>query len=193
MNKRIYALIISTCLMLLIGAVQARELEGINVPEEVLLDGASAKISLNGVGMRTKFFFDIYVGSLYLESAAKTPEEVMSQKGPKRVFIHFVYDEVAAEKLVAGWNEGFEGNLSEQQLAGLAGQIKTFNAMFDTAHAGDEVLLDYLPGQGTRVTIKGVIKGIIEGEDFNQALLNIWLGDEPADEGLKEAMLNADD
>lgn len=193
MNNRIYVLIISTCLMLLTGAVQAREYKDINVPEEVLLDGASTTISLNGVGMRTKFFFDIYVGALYLESATKTPEEAMSQKGPNRVFMHFVYDEVAAEKLVAGWNEGFEGNLSEQQLAGLAEQIKTFNAMFDTVHAGDQVLLDYLPGQGTRVTIKGVIKGIIEGEDFNHALLNIWLGDEPADEDLKEAMLNADD
>lgn len=193
MNKRIYVLIISTCLMLLTGMVQAREFKGINVPEEVLLDGASTTISLNGVGMRTKFFFDIYVGALYLESTAHTRDDILSLKGHKRVFMHFVYDEVAAEKLVAGWNEGFEGNLSEQQLAGLAEQIKTFNAMFDTVHAGDEVLLDYLPGQGTRVTIKGVIKGVIEGEDFNLALLNIWLGDEPADEGLKEAMLNADD
>ena len=193
MNKRISVLTVSVCLILLAGMVQAREFKDVNVPEEVLLDGTSTKISLNGVGIRTKFFFDIYVGALYLESVAKTPEEAMSQKGAKRVFMHFVYDEVAAEKLVAGWNDGFEGNLSEQQLAGLAERIKKFNAMFDTAHAGDEVLLDYLPGQGTRVTIKGVIKGIIEGEDFNHALLNIWLGDEPADEGLKEAMLNADD
>lgn len=179
--------------MLLTGTVQAREFKGINVPEEVLLDGASTTISLNGVGVRTKFFFDIYVGALYLESTAHTRDDILSLKGHKRVFMHFVYDEVSAEKLVAGWNEGFEGNLSEQQQAGLAEQIKTFNTMFDTVHAGDEVLLDYLPGQGTRVTIKGVIKGVIVGEDFNHALLNIWLGDEPADEGLKEAMLNAND
>ena len=57
----------------------------------------------------------------------------------------------------------------------------------------NEVLLDYLPGQGTRVTIKGDVKGVIDGKDFNDALLNIWLGDEPADDDLKEAMLNAED
>jgi len=184
---------ISICLMLLTGVAQAREFKEVNIPDKMVLVGTNTDIIINGVGMRTKFFFDIYIGALYLETAAKTSEDILSQNGAKRVFMHFVYDEVPAEKLVNGWNEGFEGNLSEQQLAGLAERIKAFNAMFDTVHAGDEILLDYLPDHGTRVTIKGKVKGVIEGKDFNDALLNIWLGDEPADEGLKEAMLNADD
>lgn len=191
MNKKIYASIVSICFLCLASMVQAREFKEVNVPEEIVLSGKN--ISLNGVGMRTKFFFDIYVGALYLESAVKTTEEVLSQQGAKRVFMHIVYDEVASEKLVAGWNSGFEGNLSDEQLSALAEKIKTFNAMFDSALAGDEILLDYLPGQGTRVTIKGEVKGVIEGKDFNDALLKIWLGDEPADDDLKEAMLNADD
>jgi len=190
MNKNTCVLI-SACLILLAEIAQAREFKDVNVPEQVQLAGTN--ISLNGVGMRTKFFFDIYVGALYLESTARTTEDALSQKGPNRIFMHFVYDEVTSEKLVAGWNDGFEGNLSEEQLTALTGRIKTFNAMFDMAHAGDEVLLDYIPGQGTRVTIKGEVKGVIEGEDFNRALLSIWLGDEPADDGLKEAMLNTDD
>jgi hypothetical protein len=133
------------------------------------------------------------VGALYLESVANTREEVLSQSGAKRVFMHFVYDEVPAEKLVKGWNQGFEDNLTVEQLAVLAERVKTFNAMFDTVHAGDEVLLDYLPELGTRVTIKGEVKGVIGGEDFSRALLDIWLGDEPADDSLKAAMLNAED
>jgi hypothetical protein len=193
MNKKIYVSMVSVCLIFLAVTVQAREFKEVNVPEEVLLEGANNKISLNGVGMRTKFVFDIYVGALYLESVAKTREEVLSKNGAKRVLMHFVYDEVSAEKLVAGWNQGFEDNLTAEQLAALAERIKAFNAMFDTVHTGDEVLLDYLPEQGTRVTIKGEVKGLIEGEDFNQALLDIWLGDEPADEDLKEAMLNVED
>ena len=192
MDKTTYVLI-SACFLCLSGMVQARDFKDVNVPESVMLDGTNTNISLNGVGMRTKFFFDIYIGAMYLESAVKTRDDALSQKGPKRIFMHFLYDEVTVEKLVAGWNEGFEENLSEQQLAGLAERIQKFNAMFNTAHAGDEVLLDYLPGLGTRVTIKGKIKGVIEGEDFNHALLNIWLGDEPADDGLKEAMLNTED
>lgn len=190
MDKIFFVLIINISLFLSVGTAQAAEFKGVNVPDDVLLEGANEKIKLNGIGVRTKFFFDIYVGALYLTNTASTTENIVFQKGPKRVFMHFLYDEVAVEKLVAGWNEGFEGNLTDKQLAGLATRINEFNKMFDTVYAGDEVLLDYLPGQGTRVTIKGKVKGIVEGEDFNQALLKIWLGDEPADEDLKNAMLN---
>ena len=51
------------------------------------------------------------------------------------------------------------------------------------------IYLDYIPGRGTRVTINGESKGLIAGRDFNNALLDIWLGEEPADKGLKKAML----
>jgi len=58
---------------------------------------------------------------------------------------------------------------------------------------GDVILIDYLPGSvpgsGTRVTINGVVKATIAGEDFNRALLRIWLGDKPADSDLKKGML----
>lgn len=179
--------------LLLSAAAHARDFNEINFPDEILLQGASEKIKLNGVGMRTKFVFDIYIGALYLADAANTAEAVLAHKGPKRVQMHFVYDEVSAGKLVAAWNEGFEENLSSEQLETLAARIKTFNALFETAHKDDVIYLDYLPGTGTRVTIKDVEKGVIEGEDFNRALLNIWLGDEPADDDLKEAMLGLDD
>ena len=192
MKKIIHALMICFC-TLQIGMLQAREFSGIALPEAVLLEGVTQNININGVGMRTKFFFDIYIGALYLEKSAKTSNQVLSQNGPNRVLMHFLYEEVSSEKLVAGWNEGFENNLTEKDLAGLAERITIFNGMFENVHQGDVVLLDYLPGQGTRVTIKGVAKGVIAGEDFNHALLNIWLGDEPADDDLKAAMLGTED
>ncbi|MDH5710263.1 MAG: chalcone isomerase family protein [Gammaproteobacteria bacterium] len=191
MDKKLYISII--CFILcLTGSVQALEFKGTVVPDEVVLEGSAQPVKLNGVGMRTKFFFDIYVGALYLKTPAATIADVLSQESPKRVLMHFVYDEVPVEKLVAGWNEGFEENQNDEQLVALADRIRTFNQMFVSVHAGDEILLDYLPDQGTRVSIKGEVKGVIAGKDFNDALLRIWLGDEPADEALKEAMLNAD-
>ena len=65
--------------------------------------------------------------------------------------------------------------------------------MFTTVHAGDVILLDYIPGKGTIVNIRGEQQGVIEGEDFYSALLDVWLGDEPADDDLKEAMLGEED
>lgn len=168
------------------------EYEGVTLPDTVALPGTDVQLRLNGAGMRTKFIVDVYIGALYTEKAAVSRDDVLAQKGPNRVLMHFVYDEVGAEKLVNGWNQGFEDNLSDAQLDVLNERIKTFNAMFTTVYEGDVVLLDYVPGRGTVVTVRGEEKGVIKGEDFNRALLDIWLGEEPADGGLKDAMLNRD-
>ena len=58
-----------------------------------------------------------------------------------------------------------------------------------SAKAGEVILLDFVPGSGTRVVVSSDTKGMIPGEDFNRALLRIWLGENPADSSLKRAML----
>lgn len=173
-------------------SVHSREFDDIDIPDMLTLAGTETELQLNGVGMRTKFVFDVYVGALYTEAAASTRDEVQAQKGPKRVLMHFVYDEVEAEKLVNGWTEGFEDNQTAEQFKALSERLDKFNAMFSTVHAGDVVLLDYIPGTGTVVKIRGEKKGVIDGADFYSALLDVWLGDEPADDDLKESMLGDD-
>jgi hypothetical protein len=54
---------------------------------------------------------------------------------------------------------------------------------------GGIVLIDYLPGIGTRVTVNGEEKATIRGEDFFRALLRIWIGAKPVDGRLRDAML----
>ena len=178
------------CSSLALGlSAQARSFNDLKFPDKLTIGGTETQLQLNGVGMRTKFVFDVYIGALYTETAAKTRDEVQAQKGPKRVLMHFVYDEIGAEKLTDGWTEGFEENQTDEQLEKLSERLQKFNAMFTTVHAGDVVLLDYIPGKGTVVKIKGEQKGVIAGEDFYSALLDVWLGEEPADDDLKEAML----
>ena len=192
MKHPVYLLIIAG--FIVFGAPShAREFNDLKFPDKVTLAGTNTELQLNGVGMRTKFFFDIYVGALYTKSAAETRDEVQAQEGPKRVLMHFIHDEVEAEKLADGWTDGFEENQTEEQFKKLSERLKKFNAMFTTVHAGDVILLDYIQGKGTTVNIRGEQKGVIEGEDFYSALLDVWLGEEPADDDLKEAMLGDDD
>jgi len=61
--------------------------------------------------------------------------------------------------------------------------------MFRAAKAGDVINIDFVPGAGTRVAINGEHRGVIPGREFNNALVDIWLGEEPADSKLKKAML----
>ena len=57
-------------------------------------------------------------------------------------------------------------------------------------NSGDSFMIEWVPGSGTVITVKGVAQGepFKEPEFFN-ALLRIWIGSKPADFQLKEAML----
>lgn len=176
-------------LLLLLSSVNAAALEiaGVDVPQSVTVE--NKVLVLNGAGIRKKFIIKVYVGALYLPAKRNAVSGILADPGAKRIVMNFLYKEVSAEKLVDGWNEGFAKNNSAQELQALQERINQFNSMFVTVRKGDEIRLDYVPGKGTQVSINNTLKGTVAGEDFSKALLKIWLGSEPADENLKEAML----
>ena len=55
---------------------------------------------------------------------------------------------------------------------------------------GEVLELVYVPGEGTRMIRDGVLQTTIGGLEFKQALFRIWLGDDPVDAELKEALLS---
>ena len=169
--------------------VQAVEIADVNIAEEIVVDDATSLV-LNGAGIRSKFFFDIYIAQLYLEKPQHDSSLIIQDEGSKRIVMHFLYDGVGQDKIIEGWNDGFSANLDDESLAKLQSLIETFNAMFtEEMKSGDIVIFDYLPGEGTRVTIKDEVKGVIAGKDFSDALLSIWLGEEPVGSGLKNDLL----
>ena len=46
-----------------------------------------------------------------------------------------------------------------------------------------------MPGKGTTVTVKGKVKGTIEGADFMRVLWAVYLGDSPPTKAFKTGML----
>jgi len=170
-------------------AASAAEVAGVKFEESAQVADRQPELLLNGAGIRSKFFVKVYAAGLYLPEKAGSLDAVLAQPGPKRVRMQFIHSEVSAEKIRSGWSDGYKANHSEAEVAALQGRIDQFNALFPTLKAGDVVDVDYLPGSGTAVKLNGETRGIIPGEDFNKATLKIWLGDSPADSGLKKAML----
>ena len=196
--SRLFSGIQKSCLMLLLsvpftGLLQAAQLDDVTLPDSVTLQGSDVPLQLNGLGYRTKFVFNIYVGALYTESKVDSRDAVQALKGPKRIVMHMVYDEVSHDKMADAWNDGFEDNNSDEQVEKLQARLKIFIDYFPDLKKDDIVLLDYIPATGTHVSIAGAEKGVIEGADFYSALLDVWLGEEPADEDLKESMLGQQD
>ena len=167
----------------------AREVAGIDIPETVQPASGSTPLVLNGAGIRKKFFFKIYVAGLYLPSRKTSSKAIVNMPGPKRVRMHFLYKEVERDKLVTGWQEGFENNLETNEFEKVASRLAKFNQLFRTMHRGDVIDLDYQPEEGTQVLFNGELQGQIEGDDFYAALLQVWLGQQPADADLKTALL----
>lgn len=182
-------LFILCCVFLWSVSANAREIAGVMVQETVQNDNGTV-LQLNGAGIRSKFFFDIYVAELYMEHPSNVADKVINDAGRKRITMQFLYDEVGKDKLIEGWNEGFSGNTKAEEMARLQTRINQFNSMFVDVKKGDQIVLDFIPDKGTVVTIAKQEKGVIPGKDFNDALLRIWLGDKPVSEGLKEKMLS---
>ena len=138
----------------------------------------------------TLLWVDVYVGSLYMPQKSQDVAEILSRPGPWRVHLDFVYKKVSTNKLLEAWREGFEKNQDAQSLAQLQERIEQFYAIFnEDALAKDQYVFEYIPGQGTQISKNGTLLGTIEGEDFKNALLEIWLGNHPADKNLKKGML----
>jgi len=165
-------------------------LKGVTLPDKTTI--GEIPCTLVGLGLRKKFFFKIYVGGLYMAHPSRKPKKVIADKGVKQVVMHFLYKEVSPEKLVDAWIEGFKDNLQDN-FPKFKKKIDQFNAFFtEPVIRGEEVRVTWLPGKGTRVTIKGKEKGIIKGEDFMEAVFSIWFGEIPADSNLKWGMLGED-
>lgn len=153
---------------------------------------AGNKLALNGAGIRTKVIFKVYTAGLYLPKKAATADEVLAQAGAKRISLTMLR-EVDADEFGGAFAKGIEENNDAATLARLAGSIQRMNRIFaehKKLAPGDTIAIDWVPGAGTRISVKGTAQGEpIREPEFYTALLRIWLGPAPADRSLKEALL----
>ena len=149
-------------------------------------------LNLNGVGLRKRAIFKVYVGGLYVAQKSSSPAALIGDKGPRRVSLRMLRD-VDADSFISSFNDGLKANLSEAELGALKTQIDALTATLKSigeAKKGDAINFDFTPDAGTRITLNGQPRGNpIAGAEFFSAVLRIWLGDKPVDEALKKGML----
>lgn len=187
-RARIRLPVLLSLLSLLPVGASAAELAGVSLDERVTArDGTPLR--LHGAGLREKFFFDIYVGALYLPRTGQSAEHIRATDQAGRVEMHFLYDEVSAKKLAKAWREGFAANNPKEVRDTIAARVETFIDLFPAAQEGDVFTMAYVPGDGTVVRINGERVGAIDGGVFFRALLAVWLGPQPPDADLRSGML----
>ena len=169
------------------AALAQVEIAGVQVPPQAEVAGKT--LTLNGAGLRSRFFVKVYVGALYLGNRTVDAVKATEMRGPKRIAMHVVYDEIDEDKVRGAFEEGFVNNTAEADRSALRSAMDGFIALFPALKQGDVALIDLIPGDGIHVTINGARRGAVEGDDLQAAVMRIWLGDEPADSDLKAGML----
>jgi hypothetical protein len=169
---------------------QITEVSGVKFNNHVTV--AATPLQLNGAGTRYKAIFKVYSAALYLPTKADTPDAVLAARGPKRMHVVMLRD-IDANELGKLFTRGMQDNSSREEFAkSIAGTLR-LSEMFAAKKrlaVGEQFTVDYVPGQGTTVTVNGQVQGEpIKEPEFFAALMRIWLGPSPADALLKNALL----
>lgn len=178
---------------LVFGASQALAIELADVKVDESANVAAQDLKLNGAGIRTKVFFKVYVGALYLTEVKTTAADVLAQAGAKRVKLTMLR-ELGSDTLSHSLMEGIDNNTTAEERAKIATQLTKLTELFGKVpqvNKGDVLTLDWIPASGTVVQLNGKQLGeIFPDVAFYNALLKIWLGEKPVDGSLKKHLLN---
>lgn len=181
MRKYLFGVLAS---FLLVSTVHAAKMHGVEVLDSLTV--GEQTLSLNGVGIRKKGPFKVYLAALYTPEKTSQLESLLAQEGAKRVQLNMLRN-IAKNKMVSAIVSGFKANTAN--IASIQARIDEFISYMENTKKGDTIQFDYLPASGTNIIINGNTKGTIVGKDFFDALLKVWVGDKPADRRLKNSML----
>jgi Chalcone isomerase-like len=167
-------------------AARAAELNGVQLPETVQVDGKALR--LNGYGQRSFSLLGIhiYVASLYLEHLSTDPEAILRSPETKLLRVRFQRG-VSAERARRAWRDGLENNciapchLDPQD-------VERFLAQVPAMEAGDDFALLFTQN-GAVVTVGGKLIGTISQPQFAEAMLATFLGPKPGAPSLKQELL----
>ena len=181
-NRTVALLIFASACVL---DAQGASFAGVTLPDTVEVGGQ--KLVVNGIGVRKKYFVEVYVGALYLAKKSSDADSIVKADTPKQITMHFVRD-VSKAQLVEAFNESFSNNAPEASKT-MQPEIKQLTTALDNVKSGDEMVFTYQPGTGTKFSLNGNVKLALPNPAFRVALFSGWLGPKPPTAELKKKLL----
>ena len=183
---RKFFVVLLTCSFFYLS-LEAKEIAGVTLEEERNIDGIT--LSLQGAGVRDKFFMDLYVASLYTSKPYDNTASLLKADEPMCITLTIISSLISSEKMENASREGF-ANTVQNNTPKMNEKIETFIAVFKEPIGNNDIYdLVYIPKYGVKIYKNKTLHVSIAGLDFKEALFGIWLGDKPAQESLKQALL----
>ena len=135
------------------------------------------ELVLNGMALRSKAVFKVYVGGLYLPAKQGDWKAVLAADEPRQMHMQWLRS-VDKGAICDAWNEGLAANTPNAS-AEIKQNFTTLCSYMEDAKTGDRFVFTYLPGKGTEVAINGKVKGVLGSKPFADALFACWIGAKP--------------
>jgi hypothetical protein len=168
----------------------AADIGGVPIESEVTVAGV--QLVLNGAGVRTRGAAKVNVTQMHALKNFSSLDAMINLPGPKRVTITLLGD-VQGGMMGKSLGRGIEDNYPKASISKLIPSLIRMTDVFTThksLSAGDRVVIEWVPGTGTVLSVKGKVQGAAFKEpEFFRALMSIWLGPVPVDAKLKDALL----
>ncbi len=155
--------------------IVAGTMAGITLPDSMDVNGQ--QLVLNGMALRKKVIFKVYVAGLYLPAKEQNGEKILAADQPRCTVMHFLRG-VSAKQVNEAWYDGLEANTPGYS-AQLKQQFDALAALMEKLNDGDKLVFTYRPGIGTEVKVKGKVKGTLGDKAFADALFSCWIGKKP--------------
>lgn len=140
----------------------------------------------NGVGVRSKLMVNVYAAALYLQEQTDSSELAIRQDLAKRLVMHITFRRITKEQFISHFEDDFRQVRGHEKTAD---DIQRFVNSLPDMVQGDRLVMDYVPGRGTTVTLNGHRLVLVEGRRFMWVLFRLFLGEHPPTEKLKRGLL----
>ena len=174
----------------MVFAQKAGEIDGVVIPRTVKF--SNKEISLNGVGVRSKFIFDIYTQALYLTNLSSDANEIIESNSTMGMIFYMTSPLVTSKKFSTSLNNGMRKSVGDQKWLNFTDELELMRQLvsMEKIVKNDIFNLIYNDVDSSIWVIKnGVVKGKIPGFEFKKAFFGIWLSDKPVKESLKKSLL----
>lgn len=166
------------------GALVRDTVTGTEFPAHIsfVVNGSSYSLTLTGLAVRTRFFFNVYCLAHYMQdpptgTTSAVLKAIMSDGHPKQVTMHFVRD-VTADRIQRALRQGFQRNATDAELKMIRPFVDQFaRAIYRDVKEDDLFVIRWLPGGTTTSVFEGREVSNVTSVVFARVLWSIWFGE----------------
>jgi hypothetical protein len=145
------------------------------MPRSVQVEGRP--LTLQSAGVERRLFSDVFAWGLYLEHAAQSARNALSTGGARQLRFHLRRG-VSSRQLADGVRDSL-GDAASMRSPAMRSGLERLCAALGDVRRGDELVITYRPGEGTRIAGQVREAALIPGKDFADALFEAWLKENP--------------